>query len=216
MKTHPQIILDESGFVVVNKPSGMLSEGGGARELDLEQTVSEIVGRQVWCCHRLDRLTSGVVVMRKGKRLLKELAAQFESRSIRKEYWLLVDGIWDRRIQKVESLIAPVGRGVYANVEAGGKPAVSTFQVLGIDEGNRVSWLRGLLKTGRTHQLRLHALKSGCPVLGDPVYGRARDDGAFGLHARRLMMRHPESGEALEFEAEPPPVWLPLLEAFGA
>ncbi len=216
MQMKPEVLLDESGFVVVNKPSGILSEGGGDREVDLEQMVSEIVGRQVWCCHRLDRLTSGIVVMRKGKRFLKELVQQFESRSIRKEYWLLVSGIWDKRIQKVDSLIAPVGKGVHANVEVGGKPAVSTFQLLGVNEAAGVSWLRGLLKTGRTHQLRLHALKSGCPVLGDPVYGEGRSDGLFGLHARSLRMKHPATGEDLTFEASPPASWDAYLSDFSA
>lgn len=216
MQAEVQILLEEAGFVVVNKPSGMLSEGGAERESDLEQTVSALVGRQVWCCHRLDRLTSGIVVLRKGKLLLKELSAQFESRSLRKEYWLLVDGVWNRRIQRVESHIAPVGRGVHANVETGGKPAASTFQLLGVDEAAGLSALRGLLKTGRTHQLRLHALKSGCPVAGDSVYGTVRDDGLFGLHARSLRMSHPKTGEALAFEAEPPDLWGPYLSLFGA
>lgn len=208
--------MDERGFVVVNKPSGMLSEGGGDREVDLEQAVSEMVGRQVWCCHRLDRLTSGVVVMRKGKLYLKELAQQFEGKAIRKEYWLLLEGVWDRSIQRVDTKIAPVGRGRHANVEEGGKPASSTFQVLGIDAECGVSWLRGLLKTGRTHQLRLHALISGCPVLGDPLYGRVHDSGIFGLHARRLRMRHPESAADLSFEAEPPHLWTPWLDRLNA
>ncbi len=216
MQMKPEVLLDESGFVVVNKPSGILSEGGGDREVDLEQMVSEIVGRQVWCCHRLDRLTSGIVVMRKGKRFLKELVQQFESRSIRKGYWLLVSGIWDKRIQKVDSLIAPVGKGVHANVEVGGKPAVSTFQLLGVNEAAGVSWLCGLLKTGRTHQLRLHALKSGCPVLGDPIYGTGRSDGLFGLHARNLRMKHPATGEDLTFEASPPSSWNAYLADFSA
>ncbi|EDY81932.1 RNA pseudouridine synthase family [Verrucomicrobiia bacterium DG1235] len=192
----------------------MLSEGGGDREVDLEQAVSELMGRQCWCCHRLDRLTSGVVVLRKGRRFVKELAGQFESRGVRKEYWLLVDGLWDRRIQKMESQIASIGRGKYANVESGGKAAASTFRVLGLDEERRVSWMSGLLKTGRTHQLRLHALKAGCPVVGDPLYGKSRDDGLFGLHARSLRMRHPASGEELSFEAEPPDEWRGLLERF--
>lgn len=216
MHAEVQILLDEVGFVVVNKPSGMLSEGGAEREVDLEQAVSAMVGRQVWCCHRLDRLTSGVVVLRKGKLFVKELSAQFESRTLRKEYWLLVDGIWDRRIQRVESLIAPVGRGVHANVETIGKPAISTFQLLGVDEAAGLSGLRGLLKTGRTHQLRLHALKSGCPVAGDPVYGTSRRGGLFGLHARTLRMSHPKTGEALAFEAAPPEQWSPFLSLFGA
>ncbi|MDQ8186418.1 RluA family pseudouridine synthase [Pelagicoccus sp. SDUM812002] len=216
MIANADILLDEPGFVVANKPSGMLSEGGADREIDLEQFVSTLVGRQVWCCHRLDRLTSGLVVLRKGKRYLKELSSQFESRSVRKEYWLLVDGVWDHRIQKVDSLIAPVGGGVHANVLEGGKSATSTFQLRGVDEVQRISWLRGLLKTGRTHQLRLHTLMSGCPVLGDPVYGKSRADGLFGLHAFRLKMRHPGTGEALDFEADIPENWRPLIAKFEA
>lgn len=210
----PEILLDEQGFVVVNKPSGMLSEGGGEREVDLEQSVSEIVGRQVWCCHRLDRLTSGIVVMRKGRLFAKELALQFEKRSVRKEYWLLVDGLWDKRIEKVESNIGHLGGGRHANLETGGKPAISTFQLLGVDTAGSTSWLRGLLKTGRTHQLRLHALKAGCPVLGDPLYGTARQDAFFGLHARSLKMRHPVTGLALAFEARPPEDWSEHLRHF--
>ncbi|MBC2606958.1 RluA family pseudouridine synthase [Pelagicoccus albus] len=205
------ILYESAGFVVANKPSGMLCEGGANREIDLEQEVSSRVGRQVWCCHRLDRLTSGVVVLRKGKRLAKELAVQFEGRQIRKEYWLLADGVWDKSIQRVETRIAPVGKGRHANVDVGGKPAISTFQVLGIDGSNRISYLRGLLKTGRTHQLRLHAQHAGCPILGDPFYGSPREDKLFGLHGRSLKMKHPETGEPLSFQAPPPSIWAEAL-----
>jgi len=211
----PGILFDGLGFVVVNKPSGMLSEGGGERERDLEQVVSEIVGRQVWCCHRLDRLTSGVLVLRKGKRFAKELSQQFEGRSVRKEYLLLVEGVWDKRIQKVETNIAPVGRGVYGNVAKGGKLAVSTFQLLKSSPEQKLSLLRGLLKTGRTHQLRLHTQLNGCPVIGDPLYGKARLDGLFGLHASRLCMNHPESGDPLRFEVDPPAAWRRVLSKLG-
>lgn len=211
----PDIVFVDPGFVVASKPSGMLCEGGGDREVDLEQSVSELVGRDVWCCHRLDRLTSGLVVLRRGKRFAKELARQFEGRGVRKEYWLLADGVWDKRMQRVETCIAPVRPGVYANVATGGKQAVSTFQLLASSAEPRVSLVRGLLKTGRTHQLRLHAQLNGCPVLGDPLYGKARLDGLFGLHARGLRLNHPESGEALSFEASPPRDWHRLLDKLG-
>lgn len=214
MVSNVVILLDEDGFVAVNKPSGMLCEGGCDREEDLEQAVSSLLGREVTCCHRLDRLTSGLVVLRKGKKYSKELAAQFEGGKLRKAYWMLVDGIWDRRIQKIETQIAPVGKGVWANVESGGKAATSTFRLLGVDEQVGVSWVSGLLKTGRTHQLRLHAQKAGCPILGDPLYGEVRKDGVFGLHARNLRMRHPGSGESIELVAEPPIEWKAWLERF--
>ena len=209
------IVHEDDALVVVNKPSGVLSEGGGDREDDLEQIVSKTLGRKVWCCHRLDRMTSGAVVLRKGKRFLKELARQFEGGAVRKEYWLLTDGRWEKRMQRVETNIAPAGRGKYANVAEGGKRAVSTFQLLAYSEKSNLSLVRGLLKTGKTHQLRLHAQLNGCPVLGDRLYGKARLDLVFGLHARNVRMSHPGSGEALEFEADPPRNWDPMLESLG-
>lgn len=214
MKTEPELLFEDNALIVVNKPSGWLAEGGGERERDVEQFVSEKTGRDAHCCHRLDRLTSGIVVLRVGRRCLKELAEQFESGRIRKEYWLLVEGLWEKRRQRVESRIGPVGDGVWANVKSGGKLAASTFRVLGLDPERGVSWVSGLLKTGRTHQLRLHALKAGCPVLGDPLYGRGRDDALFGLHGRSLRMRHPGTGEGLAFEADPPTEWQQWLGRF--
>lgn len=210
-----EIVYDDPGFAVARKPSGMLSEGGGEREADLEQAVSALLGQRVWCCHRLDRLTSGLLVVRKGRRYLKELSQAFESGRVRKEYWLLLDGAWDKRIQKVETNIVQLERGIYANVAKGGKKAVSTFQRLALSEDGSLSLVRGLLKTGRTHQLRLHAQLNGCPVLGDPVYGRPRLDSMFGLHARSLKMSHPGSGESLELEAAPPAAWAPFLKKLG-
>lgn len=210
-----EVVHEDDGFVVVDKPSGMLSEGGGDRELDLEQVVSEMLGRKVWCCHRLDRLTSGVIVLRKGKRFVKELSRQFEGSGVRKEYWLLTEGLWDKRVQRVETSIASVGRGVYANVSEGGKRAVSTFQLLASSLDSRVSLVRALLKTGRTHQLRLHAQLNGCPIIGDPLYGKARLDGLFGLHSHGLRMMHPGSGEPLVFQVNPPASWRRTLEVLG-
>lgn len=207
MSTEVSIILDEEGFVVANKPSGMLCEGGGGRERDLEQNVSELLGRDAVCCHRLDRLTSGLVVLRKGKRFVKELARQFDGGRLRKEYRLLVEGIWDKRIQKVETNIASIGGGKWENVDEGGKPATSTFRVLRTDETRNFSYLSGLLKTGRTHQMRLHAKASQCPIIGDPVYGKRREDGFFGLHAHRLDMKHPGTGKSLQVEAPLPASW---------
>lgn len=216
MKTEIEIALDGTGWVVANKPSGMLSEGGGGRELDLERAVGEQLGRPVWCCHRLDRPTSGVVVLRKGKRYTKELARQFEGGLVRKEYWLLLDGQWDKALRKVESRIAAGERpGVYANVSDGGKVAKSTFQWLAWDELRSVSALKGLLKTGRTHQLRLHALKGGCPILGDSIYGESREDGLFGLHARSVRFRDPASGQDVAVEVEPPGTWASWRALFG-
>ena len=207
-----EILYEDDDLLATNKPRGVLVEGGGEREVDLEVLVGERVGRRVWCCHRLDRLTSGVVLLRKTARFRTELAALFENRQIRKEYWALVEGLWDKRLQKVETRIAPVGGGLWVNVEQRGKPAVSTVQVLGQSEVTCRSWLRLLLKTGRTHQARLHCLRGGCPVVGDPLYGSSSPCGFFGLHARQLSFRHPGSGQPLELVAPVSADWERELE----
>ncbi|MDQ8202456.1 RluA family pseudouridine synthase [Pelagicoccus sp. SDUM812003] len=208
------ILYQDDDLIVVDKPSGVLSEGGGDRERDLEQLVSEIVGRRAFCCHRLDRLTSGAIALRTRNRLKREFAQLFEGHGVRKEYWLLTQGLWDPKIKRVQSRIDSLGRGRWANVQHGGKEAVSTFQLLGRHEASGLSFLRGLLKTGRTHQLRLHALKAKCPIVGDPLYGVERDDGLFGLHCRSLRFRHPETGQEVRAQAEPPTNWQSLLDLF--
>ncbi|WP_221032856.1 RluA family pseudouridine synthase [Actomonas aquatica] len=209
------ILFEDRDLLVVNKPSGLLTEGGGDREPDLEQRASTHCRRPVHACHRLDRLTSGVVLLRKTARLNTALAQLFEGHRLRKTYWALVDGAWDARIQKIETQIAPAGPGRCANVTTGGKTALTTVRVLGRDAGRPArTWLSLLLKTGRTHQARLHCLHGGCPVLGDPLYGSCPADApVFGLHARELRFPHPATGEALTLTAEPPASWAPLLES---
>jgi RluA family pseudouridine synthase len=202
-----EVIFEDENLVAVNKPSGMLTEGGVDREDDLEQFATRHVGKPVLCCHRLDRLTSGAVILRKNGRYKAELAALFEQRQIRKSYWAIVAGNWPTQTRRIETQVAPLGNGVWANVKSGGKTAVSTFQILGKSPERNLTWLNVLLKTGRTHQARLHCLKGGCPILGDPVYGSKKPAELFGLHARELRFLHPATNENLELIAPPPLSW---------
>lgn len=211
MNPLPEILFEDAHLIALNKPSGVLTEGGGDREEDLEQIAASMTGRRTLCCHRLDRLTSGVVLLRKTGKYKAELAQAFEKRKTRKSYWAIVDGVWDSRIQKIESEIAPVGRGVWKNVTSGGKSAVSTFRVLGSNSATQQSWLGVLLKTGRTHQARLHCLKAGYPIVGDPIYGSKENSLFFGLHAREFCIRNPDSGEDLKITASPPTPWSEVL-----
>lgn len=202
-----QILFEDADLVAANKPSGLLAEGGADRESDLEQEVSKLTGKRALCCHRLDRLTSGVTLLRKTARYNAALAGLFEQRQTRKEYWAVVEGAWDRRVQRVESRIGPLGGGLWANVDEGGKEAVTTFRLLGYEAGLELSWLSLLLKTGRTHQARLHCQKAGCPIAGDPKYGSGRSRAFFGLHAARLVLRHPGTGAELDLRAPRPGDW---------
>ena len=201
------VLFEDDDLLVINKPSGLLSEGGASRENDLEQAVTRYAGKPVFCCHRLDRLTSGVVLMRKNGRYKAELAALFEKRQVRKSYWALVEGEWPSQLRRVETHIASLGSGRWANVESGGKPAISTFQILSKTIAPPITWLNVLLKTGRTHQARLHCLHASCPIIGDPVYGSKTPASLFGLHARELRLRHPATNKDLTLIAPPPANW---------
>jgi RluA family pseudouridine synthase len=207
MQPTPAILFEDADLLALNKPPGLLTEGGGERETDLEQIAAQLCGKTVRCCHRLDRLTSGVMLLRKTARFNAELAALFESHRMRKLYWAVVAGAWPAKIAKVETQIAAVSPGRFANVTTGGKPAVSTFRVLGHSPDATQTWLGVILKTGRTHQARLHCAHTGCPIVGDPVYGPGDHAIFFGLHARELRFRHPGSHREIEIVAPPPANW---------
>jgi RluA family pseudouridine synthase len=206
MSLAPEILFEDTDLIAVNKPSGLLTEGGGEREDDLEQVATRHCGKPVRCCHRLDRATSGVILLRKTARFNTALAELFASHRVRKFYWAIVEGAWPSGVTKVETQIAAAGPGRFAKVRAGGKPAASTFRVLGHAPDHAHTWLGVLLKTGRTHQARLHCAHAGCPITGDTVYGGGSAE-FFGLHARELQLRHPGTGADLTFTAPPPANW---------
>jgi 23S rRNA-/tRNA-specific pseudouridylate synthase len=154
--------------------------------------------------HRLDIDTTGVVLLGKNRSINAAMAAMFEGRKIRKTYWAVVAGRWRPQWNRIETRIARTATGGWHNVVAGGRLAVSTCRVLA--GGGEKSWVEFLPKTGRTHQVRLHCLAMGCPILGDGVYGEAGPV-PIALHARRIDMRHPLSGSTLRIEAPLPPYW---------
>jgi RluA family pseudouridine synthase len=214
MNQPPEVLFADEHLLALNKPSGVLTEGGADREEDLEQIATRLTGKPCRACHRLDRLTSGVVLLRKNNRHSAALAALFAEHRARKLYWALVAGRWPAGLHRIETQIAPAGPGRWANVAAGGAPAVTTVQVLGTTPDGAVTWLGLLLKTGRTHQARLHCLHAGHPVLGDPLYGQGAPAEFFGLHARELRFRHPATAAELTVIAPPP--WSARLESCRA
>lgn len=153
--------------------------------------------------HRLDKGTSGVMVVAKTNRALESLKEQFAERMVAKSYLAIVEGT----IEEDEGTIdAPVGRDPARpsrmTVLPRGRPAQSEFQVLNRSEDRTLLWVRP--RTGRTHQIRTHLRYIGHPVLGDEVYGGSAPASRMFLHAWRLVVRHPETGETLQFEAPPP------------
>lgn len=226
-----EILYEDESLAAINKPPGMVVHPAkghwsgtltSALQYHFEQLSTSGGPLRPGIVHRLDRDTSGVIVVAKHDRAHHRLAEQFERRTIEKEYFALVAGQPDL---DRDSIDLPIGLHPYAREkmavrrhDPSGRPAQSFYEVLARFDG--FASVRIVPKTGRTHQIRVHLASIGCPVLCDRQYGgRARitrgeirrlaEDTEVlldrqALHASRLRLAHPDSGEPLEFEAPLP------------
>ena len=219
-----RIVFEDEGLLVVDKPSGLAVHGGSGVRLGLIEALRKARReRFLELAHRLDRDTSGCLMIAKSRAALSELHRLLRERQVRKSYELLVSGRWPRRRALVDR---PLHRFVTAagerrvRVDAQGKPARTTFNVVrGCDAA---SWLSARLHSGRTHQIRVHAAFSGHPVLGEDKYETAASEqcskaaavNRLCLHAARLNFEW--NGANLRIEALLPSlfaeVWARLSE----
>jgi 23S rRNA pseudouridine955/2504/2580 synthase len=178
------ILWEDADLLAVNKPAGLLVDSGGRGD--------DLVTRMgCFAFHRLDRETSGIVLLGRSRRYAREITALFEEKRIRKAYLAVVRGEW--RESRVDLSIED-------------RPAVTTFRrlALGSFAGEAASLIEALPKTGRTHQIRIHAAHVGHPILGDAKYGVAPTHATgHALHAHRLDFRHPASGETISVRSAP-------------
>jgi len=207
------IIYEDDRLIVVNKPSGMVTHpGAGNREHTL---VNALLGHDYGIAgvgaagrsgivHRLDKDTSGVIIVAKDAASHRELSAQFKNRRVYKEYIALVKGVIDFDRGMIDE---PIGRSVsnrkkMAVTYTGGRSAVTKYEVL----ERYVNYTLVKLKpeTGRTHQIRVHLANLGYPIIGDKIYGRAERFRRLALHAHKLGVFHPLTKEYMEFEVELP------------
>ncbi len=210
----PLVVLHEDAdIVVIDKPPGLVmhpaaghADGTLANAL-IQRCHDMIIGNVVrpGLVHRLDRDTSGVLVVAKNARALTILARQFKRRAVRKEYLALVRGA----PKPEEGLIeAPIGRDPddprrMAVGGPGGRPAATRYRTL--QAFARGALLGIILETGRTHQVRVHLAHIGCPVIGDRQYGPGSSAVArHMLHAHRIRIRHPATNDYREFTAPVP------------
>lgn len=200
------ILIEDSDILVLNKPAGFIVEGPSKDgRLSLTDRIRKELGLNVFCCHRLDRDTTGVVVFAKNKKVLCSVNQLFASKRVKKTYLARVEGDWNPAWNRVVTFIAKQADGSMANSESG-KEAITTFRRLA--NWNHKSLIEALPKTGRTHQIRLHTLFHNCPISGDIRYGKqAHDSQPMALHARKLQFRHPESKQLLELTAPLPDYW---------
>ncbi len=212
------IVYEDEDVIVVDKPAGMVAHPArGATGGTLVNALLAHVGRGLpgnelrpGLVHRLDRDTSGLLVIAKNEAALSALGIAMKARAIKREYLGLVHGVPEHARGTIEGPIArdPHNRLKFAIV-ADGKPAITHYEVL---EGfPKHAELLFRLETGRTHQIRVHLAGMGHPVVNDPVYGKEEPRFELpgqALHAWRLSFVHPRTGERLEFEADPPPEYV--------
>jgi RluA family pseudouridine synthase len=200
-----EILYEDEALVAVNKPARLLVHPGrDADRSSLQKLMEERLGRDLVLFHRLDKDTTGVVLLGKQRSINAEMAAAFANKRIRKAYWAVVAGRWKPEWNRIETQIARGEDGRYRNVVAGGRVAISTCRLLSASDEK--SWIEVLPKTGRTHQVRLHCLAMGHPILGDRIYGE-RSETPHALHAWRIDFRHPVSGEPIQIRAAAPGYW---------
>lgn len=212
------ILFEDDDVLVINKPAGMVVHPAAGHDtgtlvhavLGYEPDLEGIGGEErPGVVHRLDKDTSGIIVIAKNERAHRWLAEQFKSREVEKTYLALVDGAPPTPAGRVE---APVGRdprerkkmAVVSSV-AKGREAVSEYRTL--ESFPKHTLLEFHPLTGRTHQIRLHCAFLGCPVSGDRIYGHKKSTIALDhhfLHAWRLKIRLPGEKQVTTFQAPVP------------
>ncbi|GIK36015.1 MAG: hypothetical protein BroJett010_25740 [Gammaproteobacteria bacterium] len=204
-ETPPCVLHEDDELLVVAKPAGWNTHapapfaGEGIYDW-LRHREPRWAGLAI--VHRLDRDTSGVMLFAKTPRASRELGAQFARHEVRKHYLLLTDGNAPLREQRVEGVVARAGDRYVARAPgAAGDAAVTIFAPAG-DAAVRPRLVAAQPLTGRTHQIRVHAAASGFPVLGDALYGGGPAP-RLCLHAVRITLRHPASGDEVSFESAP-------------
>lgn len=202
------ILYEDDDVIVVNKPSGLLTHAKGG--LSDEPTVAEIIRPKTsfatdtdrpGIVHRLDRDTSGLLIIAKNPESAAHLQRQFAERTAKKTYIAITDGKPKLNAAKID---LPIGRNPSApsafRIDPNGKPAQTTYHVLAKNDTQSLVELKPT--TGRTHQLRVHLAHLNAPILGDRVYGKSSDCRMM-LHAQKLEITLP-SGERKVFEAAVP------------
>jgi len=209
------VIFEDDDLLVLNKPAGIVMHpGAGHAQHTLVnallahcQNLSGIGGKErPGIVHRLDKETSGALVVAKNDATHRDLSSQFAARTMTKIYLALVAGILRKTSGVIDKAIArhPVHRQRMSIARRQGRSAKTEYRVL--RSGDEISLVECILHSGRTHQIRVHLHHLGHPVLGDKLYGgkRAGDFSRQMLHAWKLAFRHPRSGDEMAFEAPVP------------
>lgn len=217
------IVYEDDDIAVVNKPQGMVVHpAAGSYEHTLVnallfrlKSLSSINGViRPGIVHRLDKDTSGLLVVAKNDDAHISLQQQIASKEAKRYYYALVDGVVSKDEGIIETLIdrSKKDRKMMAVSKSTGRNAITLYKVL--ERFSKYTFMEYELKTGRTHQIRVHSKHIGHPVIGDNVYGGSNKFDLNGqlLHAHKLVLTHPRSGKLMSFEAPLPDYFEKVLQ----
>ena len=205
-------------ILVIDKPAGIAVHAGPSGGPNLEAHFDALrfgLPRPPALAHRLDRDTSGCLVLGRHAKALRRLGALFAEGKVAKVYWAVVEGCPAEPAGRIERGIRKLIRrdGWHMVADPDGQRAVTDWRVLGSAGGQ--SWLELRPQTGRTHQIRVHCALIGCPVIGDRVYGGVAGGGGLLLHARQIALPLHPGRPPVTVRAPVPPHMLAALARLG-
>jgi 23S rRNA pseudouridine1911/1915/1917 synthase len=220
-----EVLYEDADVIAINKPAGMVVHSGAGRHsgtlvnavLHRFGKLSSVGGElRPGIVHRLDRFTSGVILVARNDAAHRNLAEQFASRQVEKIYVALVHGALKNDQGRITTPITrdPITRVRMTARLSRGRQAITSYQVL--KRLKESTLLEVKIGTGRTHQIRVHLASIGHPVVGDKLYGApASELGRYFLHARQITFTGPASGERITIAAPLPPDLVTYLDALG-
>ncbi len=190
-----RVVYEDETLLILNKPFGLAVHEGSNIHSGLIEALRVLYPEypQLELVHRLDKETSGLIMIAKSRALMRSLHEMLRERQIKKTYQAVVVGRWPKGLNKVDLVLE------------GNKEASTTFQIL--EHRDKTTLIEAHPLTGRTHQIRLHCQASGFPIVGDPLYGnknfdQLEDSPRMFLHAAQLKFIHPKSGACIHVKAD--------------
>jgi tRNA pseudouridine32 synthase / 23S rRNA pseudouridine746 synthase len=213
-----RVLYRDGLILVIDKPAGIAVHPGPGGGPDLESGFDELrfgLPHPPTLAHRLDRDTSGCLVLGRHPKALRRLGALFAAGQVEKVYWAVVEGCPAEAKGRIETGLTKLNRGTGWRIvtDPAGQKAITDYRLLGIAKDR--AWLELRPRTGRTHQLRVHCAALGCPIAGDPFYGSVATKELLQLYARSIKLPLYPARPALEITAPVPPHMVKVLDALG-